>query len=71
MWYEAASAGLAPNLGFILQLLLHLHTQKPLLSPSLALFDADFQQTMVDLSLLPCTALLLQHMVPQPLHTIR
>ncbi len=34
MWHKAAPAGLAPNLSFILQLLLHLHTQKPLLNPS-------------------------------------
>lgn len=36
VWHKAAPAGLAPNLSLILQLLLHLHTQRPLLNPSLA-----------------------------------
>ena len=71
MWHKAAPAGLAPNLSFILQLLLHLHTQKPLLTRSLALFDAKFGNTVAKLSLLPCTTLLLQHMVQQLLHIIR
>jgi hypothetical protein len=42
VWHKAAPAGLAPNLSFILQLLLHLRNQKPLLRSSLLLFDAKF-----------------------------
>ena len=98
VWHKAAPAGLAPNLSLILQLLLHLHTQWPLLNPclalekirkgyvfqrsyrkppeaaawsSLALLMQNIGSIVAKLSLLPCTALLLQHTVQQTLHTIR